>query len=225
MNRTEPPPLATWLLEHLTAIGQDEALAGDILEEFSAGRSSGWYWRQVITAIAIGWARSIFEHRNALLFATIWSLLSPAWELTIFRVYSQSSFVVPIVRIPWPWSTACFFGLFILQGLLFIWVGSLLYVALLLCARKTVDFRRLGRGLLMSIVVYVFALACDLALWITIGAYSNADGMDWRTLTLVGVIKNFQTWAILKRIPYIAGTAWAVWGGTREVAKAGRVPA
>jgi hypothetical protein len=225
MNRTEPPLLATWLLEHQTTGGRDEALAGDLREEFRAGRSSGWYWRQVITAIAIGWARSIFQHRLALLFAVIWSVLSPAWELTFIRVYSQSGFVGPIVRIPWPWSTACFFGLSILQGLLFIWIGSLLYVALLVCARKTVDFRRLGRGFLMSIVVYFFALACDFALWITIGAYSNGDGTDWRTLTLVGVIRDFGAWDILEHFKYIVGTACAIWGGMRRFAKTSGVPA
>ncbi len=225
MNRTQPPHLATWMLEHLTTAGQDEPLAGDLLEEFRAGRSSGWYWRQIISAIAIGWARSVFEHRIVLLFAAIWSLLSPASELIFIRVFLQSGFVGPIVRLPWPWSTACFFGLSAVQGLLFVWIGSLLYVALLICARKSVDFRRLGRGFLISVVVYFFALACDFALWITIRAYSNGDGADWRTLTLVGVIRDFGAWEILEHFKYVLGTVCVLWGAARRVPKAGRVPA
>jgi hypothetical protein len=225
MNRNEPPPVATWLLEHLTTADRNEALAGDLLEEFRAGRSSGWYWRQIINATAIGWTRSIFEHRLALLFAAIWSLLSPAWELTFIRVFWESNFIGSIWRMPWPWSTTCAIGLGTMEALLFIWIGSLLYVALLLSSRRRVNFRRLGHGFAMSIVVFFAAAACLSALWIVIGAYSNGNGTDWRTLTLLGEIKNFQAWALLKRIPYILGTACAIWGATRRVAKAGGVPA
>ena len=32
----------------------NEALAGDLLEQFGQGRSAGWYWRQVIAAIVVG---------------------------------------------------------------------------------------------------------------------------------------------------------------------------
>ena len=45
-----PPRLASLLLERFTP--GNEALHGDLDEEFSSGRSSGWYWRQVMAAIA-----------------------------------------------------------------------------------------------------------------------------------------------------------------------------
>ncbi len=48
MSRTGPPPLATWMLEHLTFGCRKEELAGDLCEEFRSGRSEGWYWRQVL---------------------------------------------------------------------------------------------------------------------------------------------------------------------------------
>ena len=47
-----PPRLATWLLQHLN--GTNEALAGDLLEEYRHGRSAAWYWRQVMSAILVG---------------------------------------------------------------------------------------------------------------------------------------------------------------------------
>jgi hypothetical protein len=225
MNRSEPPRLATWLLEHLTTAGRNEALAGDLLEEFRAGRSSGWYWRQIISAVAIGWARSIFEHRIVLLFAAFWSLLSPAWELTFIRVFWESNFIGSVWRMPWPWSAASAIGLGIVEALLFIWIGSLLYSAVLLFSRRRLDFRRLGHGFAMSIVVFLAPAACVFVLRIVAGVSSNEAGTDWRTLTLLGETKNFQAWAILWRIPYILGTACAIWGGTRRVAKKGRVPA
>ena len=56
MNHREPPAPATWMLDNLRSRGTDEALSGDLLEAFRAGRSAGWYWYQVIVAIAIAWA-------------------------------------------------------------------------------------------------------------------------------------------------------------------------
>jgi hypothetical protein len=52
MNNRKPPALATWMLDHLGSRGSNEALSGDLLEAFRTGRSAGWYWYQVIAAIA-----------------------------------------------------------------------------------------------------------------------------------------------------------------------------
>jgi hypothetical protein len=46
-----PPRLAKVLLDWLAP--GNEALRGDLDEEFAAGRGSAWYWRQVSAAIAI----------------------------------------------------------------------------------------------------------------------------------------------------------------------------
>ncbi len=43
MRPTEPPPIATWLLEHVGL--RNQSLAGDLLEEYRTGRSGAWYWR------------------------------------------------------------------------------------------------------------------------------------------------------------------------------------
>lgn len=45
-----PPRLASLMLERFAP--GNEALHGDLDEEFSSGRSSAWYWRQVMAAIA-----------------------------------------------------------------------------------------------------------------------------------------------------------------------------
>ena len=57
-NRT-PPRLATLLLALVAA---DEALAGDLEEEYRAGRSRAWYWRQVIAAVAVDSVRGFDVH-------------------------------------------------------------------------------------------------------------------------------------------------------------------
>ena len=70
MHRREPPPLATWMLEHLASGDRDEALSGDLLEQFRAGRGGGWYWRQVFAACAVSWSNSLSARGTALLFAS-----------------------------------------------------------------------------------------------------------------------------------------------------------
>jgi preprotein translocase subunit SecY len=52
MTEKQPPALATWLLKR--AARGNEALVGDLLEEYCRGRSTGWYWRQVLTAVVVG---------------------------------------------------------------------------------------------------------------------------------------------------------------------------
>ncbi len=74
MNYRKPPALATWMLDHLRSRGSNEALSGDLLEAFCTGRSAGWYWYQVIAAIAIAWGRNLWRHRITLFFAAVWSV-------------------------------------------------------------------------------------------------------------------------------------------------------
>lgn len=52
MIREQPPALATWLLNW--AARGNEALIGDLLEEYRRGRSAVWYWKQVLTAVVVG---------------------------------------------------------------------------------------------------------------------------------------------------------------------------
>jgi hypothetical protein len=59
VRSSKPPALATWLVEHAIPGEKNEALAGDLLEQFSQGRSTGWYWRQVLAAIAVGFSREL----------------------------------------------------------------------------------------------------------------------------------------------------------------------
>src|SRR5215472_16471805 len=53
--------IATWMLDRL---GLDGALAGDLLEERARGRSTFWYWRQVLIAVWLGIWHDIRNHRG-----------------------------------------------------------------------------------------------------------------------------------------------------------------
>lgn len=60
MTPRRPPVLAKTLLEWVDPA--NDALHGDLLEEFAAGRSRLWYWRQVLGATGIAISRPIHAH-------------------------------------------------------------------------------------------------------------------------------------------------------------------
>jgi hypothetical protein len=56
-NRSEPA-LATWLLKLVSSGTENDWVAGDLLEQYRAGRSQTWYWRQVLAIVFLGLYRS-----------------------------------------------------------------------------------------------------------------------------------------------------------------------
>ena len=69
------PALATTLLLRLGP--DDESFAGDLAEEYAAGRSRAWYLRQVLSAIVLTSMRQIAAHpmRAAVAVLTGWATL------------------------------------------------------------------------------------------------------------------------------------------------------
>jgi hypothetical protein len=53
MKASQPPILATKLLERFASGPHGDALAGDLIEQYRQGRSAAWYWRQVLSAIFV----------------------------------------------------------------------------------------------------------------------------------------------------------------------------
>lgn len=51
MTLREPPSIATWLLKRFARGYRAESLLGDLLEEYQAGRTPGWYWRETIAVL------------------------------------------------------------------------------------------------------------------------------------------------------------------------------
>ena len=54
------PAVATALLSRIAP--QDESLLGDLAEEYQAGRSRVWYWRQVLSAVATATLHGVGMH-------------------------------------------------------------------------------------------------------------------------------------------------------------------
>ena len=63
MMVTDPPRLATWLLQRFAWGPRGESLVGDLLEQYQQKRSSAWYWRQVVTAILARTTSEVAAHK------------------------------------------------------------------------------------------------------------------------------------------------------------------
>ena len=59
----QPPSLATWMLSRLVSGNNRETLIGDLVERYQRGRSSAWYWRQVLMAVLLSAYHDIRSHK------------------------------------------------------------------------------------------------------------------------------------------------------------------
>ncbi len=102
MSRGEsnPPRLAIWLLRHACPGSHNQALTGDLVEKFREGRSHGWFWKQVLIAIAVGvlgevqrhWPHFSYAIAGTAVPASLWKSVEGAPRFWHWWV------------LPWPWS-------------------------------------------------------------------------------------------------------------------------
>jgi hypothetical protein len=90
---TNPPALATKLLESLVAERSSEALLGDLIEQYAGGRSRAWYWRQVLLALAISAGREVRTRKLQAVSAIILGCVT-ALPLCYFSTSLAARFVV-----------------------------------------------------------------------------------------------------------------------------------
>jgi len=76
MIHREPPRMAVWLLIRWASPYQRDALVGDLLEMYCAGRSRAWYWRQVIVALILAQSRALRFLRLAAPGTALWRFVS-----------------------------------------------------------------------------------------------------------------------------------------------------
>ncbi|MGA7340925.1 MAG: hypothetical protein WBE72_15760 [Terracidiphilus sp.] len=164
MRLAEPPFVARWILEHRMPGERDQALAGDLLEEFRSGRTALWFWRQVLSAVFLRCWRELLIHRSAMLFAVLWSMLTPAWLVAVADLEARSKLSERLSGMDWPWSTIVDPGLLLATNLIFIWAGILVYLLPDLWAAGNLRVRTLGRGILLSLPALVVAWAALIVL-------------------------------------------------------------
>lgn len=103
MRSGRPLRLAKGLLLRLAAGPTRESLIGDLDEQFARGRTSSWYWRQVLSAIWVTAANDLRDHKLVAVRAVLagWALLIPSFYAAI-AVYLR----IPETWIPGAWSSA-----------------------------------------------------------------------------------------------------------------------
>jgi hypothetical protein len=211
MLRNEPPPRATWILEHLVSGERDEAIAGDLLEEFRSGRSGGWYRQQVLLACAISWSRSLSARVPVLFFALLWSILAPAWYVLIEKAEHQFA-SQPIFDMSTPFSMAMACIAWIVLHAAFLWAGLIVYrytYGLLGTNLRQGDMRRaFWRATLILPPVYfvIFVIACLYRFAVPALAHMHlaASSLDQ--------VADFGIFPDVIRIPYFVALLCALWG-------------
>lgn len=64
MRSIEPPNAARWLLSHFGCSPNNDAVIGDLDEQYRAGARSGvWYWRQMFVAIVMSFWQEVTGHK------------------------------------------------------------------------------------------------------------------------------------------------------------------
>lgn len=210
MRHREPPPLATWMLRHLTAGYRDEALDGDLLEFFRLGRSNVWYWRQISATCVLSWCNNICARGPVLVFALLWSMLSPAWYAMIDSIEASSAidkasqvfepFWLPLILIGWMAIHA-----------VFLWAGLLVY---------RLGHRILQKPLRQEEMQRAFWIAPLIFPWISGATFITAN-LYWYSLpglsqaklapNFVGQVSDLGILASLIRFPYFAAMLIALW--------------
>lgn len=77
MRSMNPPVVATWLLKQLGSGPNNDALLGDLIEQYAERRSRIWYWRQVLVAIVVSFCREVGAHKLLALRAIVtgWAVI------------------------------------------------------------------------------------------------------------------------------------------------------
>lgn len=93
--KRRPPVVATWLLQTFGSDPRNDQIVGDLIEQYSRGRSPFWYWRQAMAAIVTGF----FDQIRANWLVTLGALLTGwgAWFIL------NSGLTAGLERLVNPW--------------------------------------------------------------------------------------------------------------------------
>lgn len=210
MNHREPPPIPSWALEHLTSRERDDALFGDLLEAYHAGRSDTWYWRQVLAACVLSWSQGLTARGPALVFALGWSWLAPAWKAAIDHVADPMSFGRAWQMLGPFWLPFALAGWTVLHAA-FLWVGLFVYRWAHALAGRPLASKDLRRAFWIATLALPIISAVTLAL-------AAIYHFSWPALahaklasTALGQITDPGILPDLIRIPYFLALLGALW--------------
>jgi hypothetical protein len=92
MKPKHPPVIATWLLRNLGSSPNNEAVLGDLAEEFSR-KGAMWYWRQSLRAVPVSALREVRGHKWLAVRAVVVAFV--LWTMFIGSELTLSYFLPP----------------------------------------------------------------------------------------------------------------------------------
>jgi hypothetical protein len=204
------------MLEHCSAPGRDDALAGDLLEEFDAGRSPGWYRRQVLNALAIGWIRALGARVMLFLFAALWSSMSPAWTVVLDRLVTRPNPAEEFWRMDASFSGLSSFGLWLVLNVGFVWAGLLVYFFSYASFARSFNRRDVLRAFVASAPVFLLAyfgtfVAMNLLVY-------PGPTLLRSTMTPWGEMLDLRPAALALRVPYLVTLVCVLWEARPQLA-------
>jgi hypothetical protein len=218
MKRREPPPLAKWMLRHLTAGDRDEALDGDLLEVFRLGRSNVWYWRQIIAACVISWWSNVYARGPALIFALLWSMLSPVWYSTLNAIEASHNFDKAWEFLGPLWLPVALIGWIAIHAV-FLWAALVIYQLVHIVQGKVLEQKDMRRAfwivpLILPMVYGATFLVANLY-WYSLPGLANAKlaATSWGQISDLGTLANFI------RFPYFVALLVALWGTVHRIGR------
>ena len=208
MRRKEPPLLATWLLEHCVPADHADALAGDLVEDFRAGRTDGWYWRQALSACAVAWAEGLRVRMPLVLFALMWSMLAPAWKVFVDGLDNAFVFDRIMVFFGPLWIVVAFAGWLLLHST-FLWAGILIYYVANTSLGRAFRSARINRSFLLAPLVFAPVYGATMV-WGALYWYSFFANAKLASSPL-GQIADLQMLAEVIRLPFFIALLCALW--------------
>jgi hypothetical protein len=90
MTPKHPPRVATWMLKHFGSGPNNDAVLGDLAEQYRQKDSAMWYWRQAMKAIPVSFFKEIRGHKRIAARA-----LLTGWGMWILYVTSIFPHITP----------------------------------------------------------------------------------------------------------------------------------
>jgi hypothetical protein len=178
MNRPQPPALATWFMSALLLGHHADALIGDLIEQHRRGRSSAWYWRQAVVAIAMTFAAEMWQQKllasvavalGTYLGQIYMFVVRPSWVAELDRLWYPY-----LIRSRWSWMAINPWA-YRLQ--LYSVTGRVVYCAFLLAVvRILCRLHPRQRGLLATLFVVTQIGLCIPALRVSLTSWLREPG-------------------------------------------------
>ena len=128
--KRQPPKLAIRMFAWFVPFHVQEALLGDLLEQFQEVQSPTWFWREVIAAILLSLVGLFRPRLSAVIFAILGTASEQLWRRSQWwkAVWESSTFQSLYGRVvQWPFPLGVIYG-FGLQAAL-----STIHMSLVLC--------------------------------------------------------------------------------------------